>query len=39
MEEVTDLKRSWKLHWVLRICDRLRKQIGDKAFKMWFGES
>jgi len=21
-----------------RVCDRLRKEIGDKAFKTWFGE-
>src|ERR1700760_4790148 len=21
-----------------KVCDRLRKEIGDKAFKTWFGE-
>jgi hypothetical protein len=30
-------RRSWEAHWV-RVCDRLRKEIGDKAFKTWFGE-
>ncbi|MGE0579307.1 chromosomal replication initiator protein DnaA [Reyranella sp.] len=28
-----DLGAQWN-----RVCDRLRKEIGDKAFKTWFGE-
>ena len=28
-----DLGAQWS-----RVCDRLRKEIGDKAFKTWFGE-
>ena len=30
-------QESWKRNWQ-RVCDRLRKEIGDKAFKTWFGE-
>src|SRR5215510_4799067 len=28
-----ELEEQWA-----RVCDRLRKEIGDKAFKTWFGE-
>jgi len=30
-------RQELEAHWV-RVCDRLRKEIGDKAFKTWFGE-
>ncbi|TBR28709.1 MAG: hypothetical protein EPO10_11580, partial [Reyranella sp.] len=30
-------RKELEAHWV-RVCDRLRKEIGDKAFKTWFGE-
>jgi chromosomal replication initiator protein len=30
-------RKELEAHW-LRVCDRLRKEIGDKAFKTWFGE-
>ena len=36
MEEVAG-RKELEAHWV-RVCDRLRKEIGDKAFKTWFGE-
>src|SRR6266851_2741466 len=36
MEEVA-VRKELEAHWV-RVCDRLRKEIGDKAFKTWFGE-
>ena len=36
MEEVA-VRKELETHWV-RVCDRLRKEIGDKAFKTWFGE-
>src|SRR5258708_35929014 len=36
MEEVAG-RKELETHWV-RVCDRLRKEIGDKAFKTWFGE-
>lgn len=29
-------RKELEAHWV-RVCDRLRKEIGDKAFKTWFG--
>src|ERR1041384_8140831 len=29
--------KELETHWT-RVCDRLRKEIGDKAFKTWFGE-
>lgn len=30
-------RKELTAHWA-RVCDRLRKEIGDKAFKTWFGE-
>jgi chromosomal replication initiator protein len=30
-------RKELEAQWV-RVCDRLRKEIGDKAFKTWFGE-
>jgi len=30
-------RKELETHWT-RVCDRLRKEIGDKAFKTWFGE-
>ena len=30
-------RKDLEAHWT-RVCDRLRKEIGDKAFKTWFGE-
>ena len=30
-------RKELEAHWT-RVCDRLRKEIGDKAFKTWFGE-
>ncbi len=30
-------RKELETHWI-RVCDRLRKEIGDKAFKTWFGE-
>jgi len=36
MEEAAG-RKELEAHWV-RVCDRLRKEIGDKAFKTWFGE-
>jgi len=36
MDEVAG-RKELEAHWV-RVCDRLRKEIGDKAFKTWFGE-
>ena len=36
MEEIAG-RKELEAHWV-RVCDRLRKEIGDKAFKTWFGE-
>src|SRR3981081_4792314 len=36
MEEVA-VRKELEAHWV-RVCDRLRKEIGDKAFKTWVGE-
>src|SRR5215468_2396306 len=36
MDEVAG-RKELETHWV-RVCDRLRKEIGDKAFKTWFGE-
>ena len=30
-------RKELESHWA-RVCDRLRKEIGDKAFKTWFGE-
>ncbi len=36
MEEMAG-RKELEAHWV-RVCDRLRKEIGDKAFKTWFGE-
>src|SRR6267378_8592120 len=36
MEELA-VRKELETHWV-RVCDRLRKEIGDKAFKTWFGE-
>ena len=30
-------RKELEAHWA-RVCDRLRKEIGDKAFKTWFGE-
>ena len=30
-------RKELEAHWV-RVCDRLHKEIGDKAFKTWFGE-
>src|SRR4029077_16948353 len=36
MEEVA-VRKELETHWV-RVCARLRKKIGDKAFKTWFGE-
>ena len=30
-------RKELEVHWA-RVCDRLRKEIGDKAFKTWFGE-
>ncbi|TAJ42882.1 MAG: chromosomal replication initiator protein DnaA, partial [Reyranella sp.] len=36
MDEIAG-RKELEAHWV-RVCDRLRKEIGDKAFKTWFGE-
>ncbi len=36
MEEVAG-RKELEAHWV-RVCDRLRKEIGGKAFETWFGE-
>ena len=36
MDEIVG-RKELEAHWV-RVCDRLRKEIGDKAFKTWFGE-
>src|SRR5215813_13360414 len=30
-------RKELETQWT-RVCDRLRKEIGDKAFKTWFGE-
>jgi chromosomal replication initiator protein len=30
-------RKELEAQWA-RVCDRLRKEIGDKAFKTWFGE-
>jgi chromosomal replication initiator protein len=30
-------RKELEAQWT-RVCDRLRKEIGDKAFKTWFGE-
>ena len=30
-------RKELEAHWT-RVCERLRKEIGDKAFKTWFGE-
>ena len=30
-------RKELEAHWV-RVCDRLRKEIGDKAFNTWFGD-
>jgi chromosomal replication initiator protein len=32
-----EVRKELEAQW-LRVCDRLRKEIGDKAFKTWFGE-
>src|SRR5712671_5678396 len=36
MEDIA-VRKELEGHWT-RVCDRLRKEIGDKAFKTWFGE-
>lgn len=30
-------RKELEAQWA-RVCDRLRKEIGDKAFKTWFGD-
>jgi len=32
-----EVRKELEAQWQ-RVCDRLRKEIGDKAFKTWFGE-